>query len=294
MKHVIERIYTDGACLDNPGPGGWGIVVYYAGGEVAEAGGSEGKTTNNRMEMQAAIAALEFLHGYPQEQPVTIYTDSEYLRNGITRWLSDWKRKGWKTAKGESVLNQDLWLKLDQLIDQLNSPQINWRRVKGHSGDPGNDRCDAIAKAFAQAKPIALKSKSSRVSGESPTKPNVLQASDNRPDHVVTCTHNQIAPLTPMSEDKLEAQISEEQFGRITRLRHLVETLEIADQVASQGYLITSSELADLMDVNASAVTSRGGQWPWRNWIVTRIRREGNQILWELERVEQIREINES
>jgi ribonuclease HI len=142
---TIQSIYTDGACSGNPGPGGWGVVIYFADGTLHELGDKEPQTTNNRMEMQAAIAALEFLAAFGQTQSVTLFTDSEYVKNGITQWIKGWKKKGWKTSTGKPVLNPDLW----QQLDALNSPQVVWQYVRGHAGNVGNERCDAIARAFS-------------------------------------------------------------------------------------------------------------------------------------------------
>ncbi|NEQ25650.1 MAG: ribonuclease HI [Microcoleus sp. SIO2G3] len=144
----IQSIYTDGACSGNPGAGGWGVVICFEDGSIHELGGGEVHTTNNRMEMQAAIAALEFLAATGQTAPVTLYTDSEYVKNGITQWIKGWKKKGWKTSTGKSVLNPDLW----QQLDNLNSAIVNWQYVRGHAGNAGNERCDAIARAYAQAR----------------------------------------------------------------------------------------------------------------------------------------------
>lgn len=155
----IQSIYTDGACSGNPGPGGWGTVVYFADGSVHELGGLEAHTTNNKMEMQAAIAALQFLKEVGYAEPIELYTDSEYVKNGITQWIHGWKKKGWKTSTGKPVLNPDLW----QQLDALNTKQIQWRYVRGHTGNVGNERCDTIARAFSlgkvpdlQQRPIAL------------------------------------------------------------------------------------------------------------------------------------------
>ncbi len=150
---IIEKIYTDGACSGNPGPGGWGTVVYFSDGSVHELGGGERQTTNNRMEMQAAIAGLQFLAESGQTTPIELYTDSEYLKNGITQWIHGWKKKGWKTSTGKAVLNQDLW----EILDTLNSKQVQWRYVRGHAGNEGNERCDAIARAFATGKSFPLR-----------------------------------------------------------------------------------------------------------------------------------------
>jgi ribonuclease HI len=151
----IERIYTDGACSGNPGPGGWGTVVYFTDGSIHEMGGADPKTTNNRMEMQAAIKALKYLQKTGQTEPIELYTDSEYVKNGITQWIKAWKKKGWKTSTGKPVLNQDLW----QELDALNSPQVQWRYVRGHAGDVGNERCDVIARAYSLGKTPSLQRK---------------------------------------------------------------------------------------------------------------------------------------
>lgn len=128
-------------------------MVYFKDGTVYEMGGGDPQTTNNRMEMQAAIAALKFLAESGQSTPIPLYTDSEYVKNGITQWIHGWKKKGWKTSTGKPVLNQDLW----QVIDSLNSKQVVWTYVRGHSGNVGNERCDAIARAFALGKTPELR-----------------------------------------------------------------------------------------------------------------------------------------
>lgn len=136
MKQV--SIYTDGACRGNPGPGGWGARLSF-GAHVRELFGGERETTNNRMEMMAAIMALEALK---EPCAVTLYTDSVYLRSGILEWLPGWKQRGWKTASRQPVKNVDLWQRLD-LARALH--QVDWRWVKGHAGDPGNEAADQLA-----------------------------------------------------------------------------------------------------------------------------------------------------
>lgn len=138
MNHVI--IYTDGACKGNPGPGGWGALLR-SGTAEKELFGGEAETTNNRMELTAVIEALAAL-----KRPcrVTLFLDSEYVRKGITEWLPGWKAKGWRTAARQPVKNADLWQRLDALV-QGSGHQIEWRWVKGHAGDPGNERADALA-----------------------------------------------------------------------------------------------------------------------------------------------------
>ena len=157
---TVREIYTDGACSGNPGPGGWGTRIEFDNGQVQELGGHEDQTTNNRMEMQAAIAALEFLlkRENVNNKQVVLHTDSEYVKKGITQWIKGWKKKGWKTSSGKAVLNQDLWKKLDLLSQDLSEKKlaVDWRYVRGHAGNPGNERCDAIARAYAQNQPISL------------------------------------------------------------------------------------------------------------------------------------------
>ncbi len=133
-------IYTDGACKGNPGPGGWGAVLR-CGGTVKELFGGELSTTNNRMELTAVIEALTALK---RPCAVTLYLDSEYVRKGITEWISGWKARGWRTAAKQEVKNVDLWQRLDALVAG-GGHQIAWRWVKGHSGDPGNEHADALA-----------------------------------------------------------------------------------------------------------------------------------------------------
>ncbi|HIK10440.1 MAG TPA: ribonuclease HI [Oscillatoriaceae cyanobacterium M33_DOE_052] len=277
MSHYdkISRIYTDGACSGNPGNGGWGVVVCYDDGTIEELGGTERETTNNRMEMQAAIAALEFFRTRGQTEPITLLTDSEYLEKGITQWIHGWKKKGWKTASGNPVLNQDLW----QQLDALNSVQVKWQHVKAHAGNTYNERCDTIARAFSLGKMPQLQQNSAQLAARAA---NLVEYSQNSE---IMAANSDMDINAHAPGDALDALPRE---TRVNQLQNLIETLHIADEIATKGYLITSSELADLMDVNASAVTSRGDHWPWRNWIVSRVRREGNQILWQLERVDLI------
>jgi ribonuclease HI len=134
----IVEIYTDGACRGNPGPGGWGALLS-SGDHERELSGAEALTTNNRMELTAVIRALEALK---QPSEARVFTDSEYVRKGITEWVKNWKARGWKTADRKPVKNQDLWEQLDALAA---GHKIEWRWVKGHSGVPGNERCDQLA-----------------------------------------------------------------------------------------------------------------------------------------------------
>ena len=131
-------IYTDGACKGNPGPGGWGVLLRY-GAHEKEICGGEPETTNNRMELRAAIEGLKLLN---RRCVVHLYTDSSYVKNGIESWLAGWKKKGWITAGRKPVKNKDLWQALDT---ETQRHDITWHWVKGHAGDPGNERADALA-----------------------------------------------------------------------------------------------------------------------------------------------------
>ena len=148
MQSVI--IYTDGACKGNPGPGGWGVLMQ-SGQAVKELCGGELGTTNNRMEIMAVIEALPALKRPCQ---VTLYSDSEYVRKGITEWIVGWKARNWRTAAKAPVKNVDLWQRLDALVAG-SGHQIDWRWVRGHAGDPGNERADALAN---QGVELALRS----------------------------------------------------------------------------------------------------------------------------------------
>jgi ribonuclease HI len=132
-------LWTDGACSGNPGMGGWGVLMRYADHEKELCGG-EAMTTNNRMELMAAIAGIEALK---EAAMVTVVTDSTYVKNGITQWLAGWKARGWKTASGSAVKNQDLWVRLEKATQ---AHKITWEWVKGHSGHAENDRADALAR----------------------------------------------------------------------------------------------------------------------------------------------------
>ena len=138
-KDTVE-IFTDGACSGNPGPGGWGVVMRWKGHEK-EFSGAEDETTNNRMELMAAIVGLEKLKRGVGK--VAITTDSTYVKDGISKWIHGWKKNGWKTAAKKPVKNQDLWMRLDAA---LQGKDVDWHWVKGHAGHPENERCDEIAR----------------------------------------------------------------------------------------------------------------------------------------------------
>jgi ribonuclease HI len=141
-SHVI--IHTDGACSGNPGPGGWGAILQ-SGPHRKELSGGEPHTTNNRMELMAAITALEALKGPSR---VELWTDSNYLRDGITKWIHGWRRNGWRTADKKPVKNVELWLRLDEAVKRHT---VEWHWLKGHAGHPENERADELARAAIKA-----------------------------------------------------------------------------------------------------------------------------------------------
>ena len=136
-EHVVV-IYADGACKGNPGPGGWGVLLR-SGGRETEMCGGEAQTTNNRMELSAVIEGLMSLG---ERSRVRVYTDSQYVQKGISEWIHNWKRRGWRTADKKPVKNVDLWQKLDKVAQEHD---VEWHWVKGHAGHPGNERADALA-----------------------------------------------------------------------------------------------------------------------------------------------------
>jgi len=147
-------VFTDGAAKGNPGPGGWGAILVSPDNFVTELGGGSPHTTNNKMELSGAIAALEKIANVPGA--VSIYSDSTYLIQGITQWVWGWRKKGWRTATGGEVLNRDLWDRLFALTSVRGPKGIEWHWVRGHVGTAGNERCDEIAVAFALQEPPVL------------------------------------------------------------------------------------------------------------------------------------------
>jgi ribonuclease HI len=149
MKDII--IFSDGSSSGNPGPGGWGAIVYLPNGEVTELGGGEKHTTNNKMELSGAINALRFVKS--AKEKIILNTDSHYLINGITKWVKAWQKNNWKNTQKEDVLNRELW---EELISLTEDKDIVWNYVPGHSGVPDNEKCDFIATSFAFNKPPKL------------------------------------------------------------------------------------------------------------------------------------------
>ena len=223
---------TDGACSGNPGPGGWAALLRYEDGSVEEFGGHDGATTNNRMELKAALELLQRLKELPRHPDLTLRTDSKYLIDGLGSWMKGWKRKGWKTAAGKPVLNQDLW----QALDQARLADVPLTYVKGHSGDPDNDRVDAIAVAYSRGQSPTLRQAADGPAGAAPS---VADAEDDAPEDPAP------APLV----------------GLLTRL-------ELADRLAKGGYSLSLIELAQLVEQPLRQLESRTDPWRWRDWLV--------------------------
>lgn len=142
---MTHTAYVDGACLGNPGPGGWGVFIQRADGQHLELSGREDPSTNNKMELMAAITAIERT---PPGEATTVVTDSQYVKQGITTWIHGWKRKHWRTSTGDPVKNKELWQRLDAAV--IRHGAIHWKWVKGHSGNPGNERADRLATSAAR------------------------------------------------------------------------------------------------------------------------------------------------
>jgi ribonuclease HI len=241
----------DGACSGNPGPGGWGCLLRFEDGSVRELGGAAAATTNNRMELTAALAVMKELRDLPLHPDLRLRTDSRYLIDGLTKWMPGWKRKGWRTASGGPVLNRDLW----EELDRARLPDLTLAHVKGHSGDPDNDRCDEIAVAFSRG-----------------GKPDLAQGPGSGPQPGSTRARSAPEPAS-LEQDALEQPAPEALGALLTRL-------ELADRLASGGYALSAAELARLVEQPLERVQQRQGPWLWRDWQVSPTQ-EGR---WRLER----------
>jgi ribonuclease HI len=224
----------DGACSGNPGPGGWGALLRFEDGSVHEIGGADRDTTNNRMELTAALALFERLRELPRHPDLVIRTDSRYLIDGFEKWLPGWKRKGWRTASGGAVLNRDLW----EQLDRARLPGLRLRHVRGHSGDPDNDRCDTIAVAFARGRLPRL------AEGE------VLANARIEADRPAAAGESAALEVAPAA------------------LQQLLSRLELADRLAEGGYALSLVELAQLVELPIRSLEGRCEAWPWRDWLV--------------------------
>ena len=236
----------DGACSGNPGPGGWGALLRFENGSRRELGGAAPATTNNRMELTAALAVLEALRDLPRHPDLVLRTDSRYLIDGFEKWMAGWKRKGWRTASGGAVLNRDLW----ELLDAARLPGLALRHVRGHSGDPDNDRCDAIAVAYSR--------------GQAPT-----LAVESRSD---------VAPEAVAAAETVAVPDAVDRAPR--SLQELLSRLELADRLAAGAYSLRAVELARLLEVPTATLEGKQDPWLWRDWLVRPL---GNGS-WRLER----------
>lgn len=247
----------DGACSGNPGPGGWGALLRFEDGSMIELGGADPATTNNRMELTAALAVLERLRELPRHPDLRLRTDSRYLIDGLQRWMAGWKRKGWRTASGSPVLNKDLW----EALDRARLADVPLVHVRGHSGDPDNDRCDVIAVAFSRGGRPSLAGRAA--AGAAP-----LVASVPPPAASAPAAGDPLAAGTPADDPAPPA------------LTALLSRLELADRLADGGFTLSAAELAQLVDLPLARLAERPGDWVWRDWHV----RSLDQCRWRLER----------
>ncbi|MFM7085453.1 MAG: ribonuclease H [Cyanobium sp.] len=233
----------DGACSGNPGPGGWGALLRFDDGSVQELGGAEPNTTNNRMELSAALAVLEALRALPRHPDLRLRTDSRYLIDGLQKWLPGWKRKGWRTASGSPVLNRDLW----ERLERARLADVPLVHVRGHSGDADNERCDAIAVAFSRGQLPQL------AAGE------VVQQARGLADRPA-------AAAAPSESPAGSAAPAMEPAPR--PLLELLSRLELAERLAGGGYSLTLLELAQLVEMPLRQLEQRHDPWIWRDWRV--------------------------
>ncbi|MEM9216977.1 MAG: ribonuclease HI [Cyanobacteria bacterium P01_F01_bin.150] len=300
----VTAMYTDGACSGNPGPGGWGAIAHLSNGQIHEMGGAARSTTNNRMEIQAAIEILRWFAASPQHKGPALYTDSKYVQDGITKWIKGWKKKNWKTTAGKPVLNQDLWQQLDEVTQAVNSlleTPLQWRYVKGHAGNVGNERCDAIAREFSKGGHPALMTATpwSDENGRSLASAEVPPSTDCEDNHgdgellnkkgVNSSFSDAGGAMSNNSMDVLDGSKETLKGGkeRTFGIFHpTMERLRIADELANNGYWVTTQELACLLDLMPSAIDEKGEKWLWRNWSILKVCREDSPTLWQLERVD--------
>ena len=281
----------DGACSGNPGPGGWGALLRFEDGSQRELGGADPATTNNRMELTAALALLDNLRDLPRHPDLVIRTDSRYLIDGLQKWLAGWKRKGWRTASGGQVLNRDLW----ERLDRARLPDLSLVHVRGHSGDPDNDRCDVIAVAFSRgqrprlalegpAEPaLPLPAQEAPVLMASGLKTPVLKASVATKSGARTTAASTPAARTAAARTVVlesEAAVAAPSELAPEALGKLLSRLELAERLAAGGFALSLVELAQLVELPLRSLESRQQAWPWRDWTVVPL----DQGRWRLER----------
>lgn len=261
----------DGACSGNPGPGGWGALLRFEDGEVRELGGADPASTNNRMELTAALALYETLQELPRHPDLVIRTDSRYLIDGLQKWLPGWKRKGWRTASGGQVLNRDLW----ERLEQARLADVRLVHVRGHSGDADNDRCDAIAVAFARGQRPQL----AREATEAEAPGSAATASGDRSGPGAPARRKQQpaasnSAATPPPADAAPSDLAP------APLQALLTRLELAERLARGGFALTLLELAQLVEMPLRSLESRSEAWTWRDWRV----QPAGEGRWRLER----------
>ena len=218
-QNIAIEAATDGACSGNPGNGGWGGLILFDDGSELEIGGFEKNTTNNRMELMAAIKTLEKLKQFKLKKNFKLRTDSKYLIDGYSNWINNWKRNGWKTSTGKPVQNLDLW----QKIDSLRINEVSMEFVKGHSGDKYNEKVDLIATNYSKG-----------INKEEKNKHEDIYQLDKAPQEIV----------------------------------NLYSRIELVNKFAQQKFLLTSSELCDLLSLEEDKYIKEMKQFNWRNWII--------------------------
>ncbi len=219
-------------------------------------GGADRSTTNNRMELTAALALLEALAELPHARDLAIRTDSRYLIDGFSKWMPGWKRKGWRTASGGAVLNRDLW----EALDRARLPDVRLEHVRGHSGDPDNERCDAIAVAFSRGRRPPL-------------------AEGEQVQQLQVVAEVPATPAAPPAEPQA-ASAAAPTDPAPPALQQLLSRLELADRLAAGGYGLSLVELAQLVEMPLATLQKRQEPWLWRDWQVVPLA-EGR---WRLER----------
>jgi len=227
-KNIAIEAATDGACSGNPGKGGWGGLILFEDGSELEIGGFEKNTTNNRMELMAAIKTLEKLKQFKLKKNFKLRTDSKYLIDGYSSWINNWKKNGWKTSTGKPVQNLDLW----QKIDGLRINEVRMEFVKGHSGDKYNERVDLIATNYSKG---------------------INKVEKNQKENI----------------DRLDMAAPQE-------IINLYSRIELVSKFAQKGFLLTTSELCNLLSIEENDYIREMKQFNWRNWII----KPTNKKLW--------------
>ena len=229
-QNIAIEAATDGACSGNPGKGGWGGLILFDDGSELEIGGFEKNTTNNRMELTAAIKTLEKLKQFKLKENFKLRTDSKYLIDGYSNWIKNWKKNGWKTSTGKPVQNLDLW----QRIDGLRINEVSMEFVKGHSGDKYNERVDLIATNYCKG---------------------INKVKQNKQENI----------------DQYDIPSKE--------IITLYSRIELVSKFAQKGFLLTTSELCNLLSIQENNLIREMKQFTWRNWII----KPTSKKLWEIQ-----------